>query len=163
MSETEPAASNIEEARTIETEITERENEASTEEVRARAMEESRKYFEQQEKNVRSWLVSAECDDVLAALVDIAKTDRAMSLEELTHELGLPPEMEKWLPVMLEAVKQCQPISEIMPAVKYIQQAILEQANPSSQLAEAMSQFDASSSWYHTTDEGKKRLQQLSS
>ena len=134
------------------------EEDSQNQNIRTQAMNESLEYFKQQEADIENWLASNECESALATLVEMVKNNRVGSLEELKRELQLPPDKEKWLPAMLEATKQCEPISNIASAVEFIKQIIKEKASASVQIMNAMSHFDAGTSWYHTTDEGKARL-----
>lgn len=125
--------------------------------IREAAKTESLAYFRDQAKNLDVWLSSVAGMNTLATLLELSKGD-AQSSEDLRQQLALPQDMEKWLPIMIQAVEQCKPITDVANVAEYVKKIIREKAEPSVRLAEAMKIYDEGTSWYHSTDEGKETL-----
>lgn len=130
--------------------------------IREQAMAETRAHFEAETAGVEAWLATPGYETAIVELSQLAQPVDATTLDGLSNRLGLPAGMRDLLPAMLLAIDHLKPIVDQGNARDQIKKFIREKFSPSVRLGDAMRKYDAGTSWYHTTPEGRSALERIS-
>jgi len=131
------------------------------EQTKKRAMQESKEYFKKRADTLGNFLNNNK--DNIKNLLNQVKQGKGITTENLQNKLELSGEEknEGFLLMVIEAIKDCKPIGDLGNAFELFSKRMQELMNPEKQLSEADKSYDTGASWYHTTNEGKARLQTI--
>lgn len=129
-------------------------------EIRKKAMEESRAYFQQRFDKLL--VVLEENKEEITNFLERVKNGEEIKPEDIQATFKLEGEVGM-SEAIAKSIKECKPIVDLVPAQELLKKLVKEKLEPNRQLHEAQLAFDSGGSWYHTTDVGKAALQRIKS